>query len=95
MQYIIIFKIEKVPNHNALQSTEYGYTEDTNLADEINEDYDQTFGTFLAFNQTKLQKNLVNVSDFFDNTPFVYQATSMSDDIEGMNLIKISNISEL
>jgi len=95
MEYIIIVKIEQEPNENALKSTEYGYTQDTNLADEINENYDHTLGAFIAFNLTKIEKNIVSVSEFFNETPFVYQANSTCDDIEGMDLIQINNISEL
>ena len=50
---IIISKIELEGTDN-LKYTDVGYTEDVNVANQINEDYDSTLGAFLGANNTSV-----------------------------------------
>jgi hypothetical protein len=59
----IITKIEHEPS-NTVKFTEVGYTEDPELIDSINKNYDETLGSFLAENRTKLENEEINVSTF-------------------------------
>ena len=91
---IIISKIELEGTDN-LKYTDVGYTEDVNVANQINEDYDSTLGAFLGANRTKLTLGEVSVSEFFATTDYVNEARTEVDTVEGLGISKITNINQL
>jgi len=91
---IIISKIELEGTDN-LKYTDVGYTEDVNVANQINEDYDSTLGAFLGANRTKLTLGEVSVSEFFATTDYVNEARTEVDTVEGLGILKITNINQL
>tara|TARA_B100000900_G_C20592076_1_gene721981 strand:- start:2860 stop:3138 length:279 start_codon:yes stop_codon:yes gene_type:complete len=91
---IVISKIELEGTDN-LQYTDIGYTEDDNLANQINEDYDATLGKFLAENRTKLAIGEASVSTFFATTDSVNEARTEVDNVEGLDIPLITNVNEL
>lgn len=94
MTYYIISKIE-LEGENNLKYTDIGYAENIDVVNEINEQYDATLGVFIGENRTKLQINEVLISTFFETTQYVNEARTEIDEVEGLNLIKITNITEL
>ena len=52
--FIIITKIE-LETFDTLKHTEFAYTTNQIIADEVNEDYDVTLGVYLAENRTGLE----------------------------------------
>jgi len=90
----IISKIELQENEY-LKYTEIGYTEDVNIVNQINEQYDSGLGKFLAENRTKLNLGQINVSAFFAVTSSVNEARTEVDTVEGMNIPLITNINDL
>tara|TARA_Y100001937_G_scaffold47088_1_gene66051 strand:+ start:257 stop:535 length:279 start_codon:yes stop_codon:yes gene_type:complete len=91
---IIISKIELEGTDN-LKYTDVGYTEDVNVANQINEDYDSTLGAFLGANRTKLTLGEVSVSEFFATTDYVNEARTEVDTVEGLGISEITNINQL
>ena len=91
---IIISKIELEGTDN-LKYTDVGYTEDVNVANQINEDYDSTLGAFLGANRTKLTLGEVSVSEFFETTEYVNEARTEVDTVEGLGISEITNINQL
>lgn len=94
MGYYIISKIE-LEGENNLKSTDVGYTSDVDVANEINEAYDASLGLFLGENRTKLELNLVSVSSFFSETPYVNEARTQVENTEGLGLIEVTKINQL
>ena len=94
MGYYVISKIE-LEGSDSLKSTDVGYTSDVDVVNEINEAYDASLGLFLGENRTKLELRLVSVSSFFSETPFVNEARTEVDEIEGLSLSEINNVNEL
>jgi len=92
--YYIISKIELEGADN-LSYSDYGTTTDENIVNQINEDYDSTLGAFLGENRTKLQLGIVSVSTFFETTSFVYEARTEVDNIEGLNVLNITDLNQL
>jgi hypothetical protein len=90
----IISKIELEGEDN-LKSSDVGYTSDVDVINEINEAYDASLGLFLGENRTKLELNLVSVSSFFSETPYVNEARTQVENTEGLVLIEITNINQL
>lgn len=95
MKYWIISKIELIEGTENLQFTEVGYTEDENVAIEINEDYDSTLGKFSGENRTKLEIGQVLISSFFATTPYVNEARTIVENVDDLNLSKINSKSDL
>ena len=91
---IIISKIELEGTDN-LSYTDVGYTEDENIANEINENYDITLGAFLAENRTKLNIGEASVSAFFSSVEYVNEARTIVDTVEGLNLTPITSITQV
>ena len=91
---IIISKIELDGTDN-LKYTDVGYTEDDNVAIEINEDYDSTLGAFLGTNRTKLNIGEVSISTFFATTSYVHEARTEVESVEGLGLSEITNVNQL
>lgn len=91
---IIISKIE-LEGENNLKYTDIGFTTDENVKNEINESYDSTLGKFLGENRTKLEIGQASVSTFFANTPFVNEARTEVENVDGLNLTKITNVNQL
>jgi hypothetical protein len=94
MKYYIISKVE-LGEDEQCKYTDIGQTDDVNIANEINEQYDSTLGKFVGENLTKLDLGIVVLSTFFKDTPFVTEANTIVKTVEGLNLKKINNISEL
>jgi hypothetical protein len=92
--YYIISKIELEGADNLIYS-DYGTTTDENIVNQINEDYDSTLGAFLGENRTKLQLGIVSVSTFFETTSFVYEARTEVDNIEGLNVLNVTDLNQL
>lgn len=92
--YIIITKIELEGTDN-LRYTDDGYTTDTSIANQINEAYDDSLGAFLGANRTKLELGDVSVSTFFSGTPYVHEARTEVETIEGLGLNEITDINLL
>ena len=90
----IISKIELEGEDN-LKSSDVGYTSDVDVINEINEAYDASLGLFLGENRTKLELNLVSVSSFFSETPYVNEARTQVENTKGLVLIEITNINQL
>lgn len=90
----IISKIELEAPDN-LKYTDYGYTEDQAVINQINEDFDATLGAFLGENRTKLELGEVLISSFFDNVAFVYEARTQVTTVEGLGLSEITDITQL
>ncbi len=90
----IISKIELEGNDN-LNYSDVGYTSDQTIINQINEDYDATFGKFLGENRTKLELGEVSVSTFFASTSYVNEARAEVEDATDLGLIEITNINEL
>ena len=91
---IIISKIELEGTDN-LKYTDVGYTQDENVANEINEDYYSTLGAFLGANRTKLTLGEVSISEFFVSTDYVNEARTVVDTVEGLGISEITNINQL
>ena len=94
MKYHIISKIELEGNDN-LKYTDVGYTEDINMVNEINEQYDSTLGKFLGENRTKLELGEVSISTFFENIDSVNEARTEVEIVEDLNIVHITNLNQL
>lgn len=92
--YTIISKIELEGTDN-LSYSDYGTTTDQEIVNQINEDFDSTFGAFLGENRTKIELGIVSVSTFFESTPFVYEARTEVDNIEGLTLLNVTDLNQL
>jgi hypothetical protein len=92
--YYIISKIE-LEGSDSLKYSDYGTTTDEDIVNQINEDYDSTLGEFLGANRTKLELGIVSVSAFFETTSFVYEARTEVDNIEGLNVLNITDLNQL
>lgn len=90
----IIRKVELGENNETI-TTDVGYTTDKSLIDSINIDYDSSLGKFFGENLTKLDNNVVSISDFFDVTGFVHRATTQVSSLEGLDLSEITNVNQL
>ena len=90
----IISKIE-LDGTNNLKYTDIGYTTDNSIINQINKDYDVSFGKFLAENRTKLYLEEVSVNSFFAVTSSINEARKEVDTVEGLNIPEITNINEL
>tara|TARA_B100000768_G_C11230325_1_gene354755 strand:- start:775 stop:1056 length:282 start_codon:yes stop_codon:yes gene_type:complete len=90
----IISKIE-LEGSDYLKYTDIGHTQDVNIINQINEDYDASLGLFLGENRTKLELGIVSVSAFFANTPFVTEARTQVEDTESLGLIEVTDINQL
>ena len=89
----IIEKIELGDNGEVV-TTEVGYTENVFLINEININYDESMGEFVGKNRTNLENEVVSISTFFETTPVVHIASTVTD-AERLDLIEITNINEL
>ncbi len=92
--YTIISKIE-LEGTDSLNYSDYGTTTDSEIVNQINEDFDSTFGAFLGENRTKIELGIVSVSTFFATTPFVYEARTEVENIDGLNLINVTDLNQL
>ncbi len=90
----IISKIE-LEGADSLKYTDVGHTEDVDVINQINEDYDASLGSFLGKNKTKLEIGIVLISVFFDNYEYVHEARTQVTSIEGLDLPKIININQI
>ena len=89
----IIEKIELGDNGEVV-TTEVGYTENVFLIYEININFDESMGEFVGKNRTNLENEVVSISTFFETTPVVHIASTVTD-AERLDLIEITNINEL
>jgi hypothetical protein len=92
--YTIISKIELEGTDN-LSYSDFGTTTDSDIVNQINEDYDSTLGAFLGENRTKIELGIVSVSTFFNSTPVVYEARTEVDNVEGLELLSVTNLNQL
>lgn len=90
----IISKIE-LNGTNNLKYTDIGYTEDINIINQINEDYDSSLGKFIGENRTKLELGEVSISTFFADVESVNEARTQVEDSESLGLIEVTNIDQL
>lgn len=91
---IIISKIE-LEGTDYLKYTDVGYTTDILVANEINEAYDSSLGKFLGENRTKLQLGEVSVSTFFSGVPYVNEARTDVETVEGLGISEVTNVNQL
>lgn len=63
------------------------------LCNQINSDYDSTLGAWVETNKSDLESGSLNISIFFDSTPIVYIARTISNNDHG--LPEITQISDL
>lgn len=89
----IIEKIELGDNGEVV-TTEVGYTENVFLINEINISYDESMGEFVGRNRTNLENEVVSISTFFETTPIVHTASTITD-AERPDLIEIIHLNEL
>jgi len=94
MKYYIISKIELEGTDN-LKYTDVGYTEDINIANEVNEQFDSTLGKFLGENRTKLEIGEVSISTFFNGIDSVNEARTEVENVENLNIVHITNLNQL
>mgnify|MGYP003129395642 CR=1 FL=1 len=94
MKYYIISKIELEGTDN-LKYTDVGYTEDVNIVNEINEQFDSTLGKFLGENRTKLEIGEVSISTFFNDIDSVDEARTEVENVENLNIVHITNLNQL
>ena len=80
---------------DSLKYTDVGYTEDVNIANEINEQYDSTLGVFLGENRTKLELGEVSINTFFNDIDSVNEARTEVENIEELNIVHITNLNQL
>ena len=92
--YTIINKIELEGNGNLLY-TEVAYTTNEEVIIDINVDFDETLGKFMAENRTNLENENITIGTFFDSIPFVYSARTEVNTLEGIGLNEISNKNQL
>ena len=93
--FIIITKIE-LETFDTLKHTEFAYTTNQIIADEVNEDYDVTLGVYLAENRTGLENGSITIDGFFvGGVTYVYEARMIAGTIEGLDLIEINDTSNL
>tara|TARA_R110002012_G_scaffold318877_1_gene537992 strand:- start:1585 stop:1866 length:282 start_codon:yes stop_codon:yes gene_type:complete len=90
----IISKIELEGTDN-LKYTDIGHTQDVNIINQVNEDYDASLGKFLGENKTKIELGIVSVSTFFADTPFVNEARTQVDDVDSLGLVEVTDINQL
>ena len=94
MKYYIISEIE-LEGTDSLKSIDVGYTEDINIANEINEAYDSGLGKFLGENRTKLEIGEVSISTFFVDVDSVNEARTEVENVEELNIVHITNLNQL
>tara|TARA_R100001530_G_C4173128_1_gene117247 strand:+ start:209 stop:496 length:288 start_codon:yes stop_codon:yes gene_type:complete len=91
----IITKIE-LETVDTLKHIEFAYTTDTNIVDDVNTNYDQSLGVYLAENRTALENGTLTIDSFFVNgVTYVYEARMIVDTIEGLDLIHVTDINNL
>ena len=89
----IISKIELLEGQ-FLKYTDIGYTEDNELINSINENYDNSLGLFLGENRTKIEIGIVTLNEFFDTVEYVNEARTQTEEIDE-KLIKINKLTDL
>lgn len=94
MKYYIISKIE-LTDVNSIKYIDVGYTEDVNIANEINEQYDSTLGAFLGENRTKLEQGEVLIDTFFNDIDYVNEARTEVENIEELDIVHVTNLNQL
>jgi len=90
----IISKIE-LEGTDGLKYTDVGHTQEVDVINQINEDYDASLGKFLGENRTKLELGTVSVSSFFADFPFVHEARTQVENSEDLGLIEVTDIDQL
>tara|TARA_R110001592_G_C12923284_1_gene728739 strand:+ start:351 stop:632 length:282 start_codon:yes stop_codon:yes gene_type:complete len=90
----IISRIE-LEGTDSFKYTDVGHTEDVDIINQINEDYDSSLGLFIGENRTKIELGIVSVSTFFANTPFVNEARTQVTEVEDLGLIEVTDINQL
>jgi len=91
----IITKIE-LETVDTLKHTEFAYTTDTSIIDQVNQDYDIGLGVYLAQNRTGLENSSITIDGFFTGgTTYVYEARMIVDTVEGLGLVEITDINDL
>tara|TARA_R110001592_G_scaffold324800_1_gene604521 strand:- start:900 stop:1172 length:273 start_codon:yes stop_codon:yes gene_type:complete len=88
----MITVIEKIEEEGGFfKFTPVGFTQDQDLINEINQEYDSTLGKFLGENRTKLEIGLITISVFFDVTPSVNEARTQQENTDGLKELKSIN----
>lgn len=94
MKYYIISKIE-LEGTDSLKYTDVGYTEDINIVNELNEQFDSTLGKFLGENRTKLEIGEMSISTFFVDFDSVNEARTEVENVEELSILHITNLNQL
>jgi hypothetical protein len=94
--YIVISKIELSEIQGELKFSDYGYTTDTSLQEEINILYDDSLGSYIEQNKEGLENGTINISSFFSNSvDHVFEARTMvydSNELDGINITSINQL---
>ena len=92
MKFCIVSRIEYIDSK--VTFTQIGYIEDNeSLCEQINSDYDSTLGAWVETNKSDLESDAKSISEFFDSTPIVFDAKTVSSRTN--SLPRINDISEL
>lgn len=94
MEYTIITR-KQSDNNGGIKSLNIGYTTDTTLITQINDNYDSTLGLFITENIEGLQNGTTNIGDFFSGTSRVHEARHIIDSFGDMVLPEITDINQL
>ena len=90
--YTIINKIE-LEEDDSLKYTEFGYTTDETIINQINNDYYNTLGSWMETNKERLESDTKIISEFFETTSLVYIARTGVN--YSVSLSEITNINQL
>ena len=91
----IITKIE-LETVDTLRHTEFGYTTDSSIVQQVNESYDVSLGVYLAENRTSLENGTMTIDSFFTGgLTHVYEARMTVETVEGLGIPEINNVNEL
>ena len=54
-----------------------------------------TYSDYGTTTDQEIELGIVSVSTFFESTPFVYEARTEVDNIEGLTLLNVTNLNQL
>lgn len=92
--YCIVNKITCVDNK--LVYTPVGYIDNNvSLCNQINLDYDNTLGNWIETNKTDLENSQKSISEYFVSDPIIHVAKTETTNIEGLELIEITDLNQL
>ena len=91
--YYIINKVECLSG--IINRTHVGYVTSQSEAETINSGEASAFQSWVDDNYNELVSGEVNVSEYFDNSPYHYVASQRTTSVDGMGLNEITDLSSL